>query len=186
MTYTHGHYEYQFSQDDIVSPDDFIPHGDFNPHNIHPFILHNYGAVLAVVFAEHLQDALDEACDRGKLDGFQVTESELVDYETGERTDVGSVHAPLGYPEYDERLTHLGNASETFDIESVDVVEVPVNLWTREYWTDCQLIAQLESAGDALGLTVEPIGCCGMTDKAIDSTLANVRACLIELRKRAE
>ncbi len=184
MTFKSGNFDYQFSEDDVVNADSFIPAGDFNPHNVRPFILHDAGFVVAVCFADCLQDAIDEAVDAGKLDRFQVTEEELKEYETGERTEVGSEHCPEGYPEYDGRIAHLGNASEPFDIESLDAVEVSNKSWTRDFWTHEQLVSQFESAGDSLGLTVQPIGSCGMTEKAIDATLANVRACLLELAAR--
>ena len=63
--------------------------------------------MLAVVFADCLQDALDIAADNGKLDRFRVTEEDAADYPD------------------DEGLTFLGNASEAFDIESRGVEELP-------------------------------------------------------------
>ena len=175
-TYQYQNFEYQITEDDIVGEDDFIPHGEYNPNNIHPFILHDAGYVVAVVFAEHLQDALDIAVDNNALDRWQVSESELKDYKT-------IAVSEEGYPDY-EGISYLGNASEPFDIEGLDVVEVPCSKWTREYWTRGQLRSQLESCGDRLGLTVEPIGECGLIPRAIDEELAKVRACLVELGKR--
>ena len=96
-----------FSDDDVVNPGDFIPVGDYNPHGVRPFLLHDHGFTLAVVFASCLQDALDEAVDAGKLDRFQVSDAELGDYPN------------------EEGLTYLGNAGEPFDIESLDVIELP-------------------------------------------------------------
>lgn len=103
----------KFSDSDIVNPEDFIPRGDFNPHSMRPFLLHDHGFVICVVFAEHLQDALDRAVDADKLDRFQVDENDLK-----ECRDNGN--DPM------EVYTPLGNASELFDIEGLDCFELPV------------------------------------------------------------
>jgi hypothetical protein len=100
--------EITFSEADVVNPDDFIPSGSSNPHRVRPFLIHDHGFTLAVVFACCLQDALDIAVDEGKLDGFQVSEAELSDYGPEE-----------------EGIARLGNAGEPFDIEALDALELP-------------------------------------------------------------
>lgn len=97
-----------FSDADVVNPGDFIPAGDYNPHKVRPWLLHDHGFTLAVVFADCLQDALDIAADAGKLDRFQVDESEMADYGPDE-----------------DGLAHLGNAGEPFDIEALGALELP-------------------------------------------------------------
>lgn len=97
-----------FADGDVVNADAFIPDGTYNPHGVRPWLLHDHGVCLAVVFADCLQDALDEAADAGKLDRYQVSEKEMGDYEP----DGGG-------------LCYLGNAGEPFDIESLGVVELP-------------------------------------------------------------
>ena len=97
-----------FTDSDVVNPDDFIAKGEYNPHNVRPFLLHDHGFVLAVVFADCLQDALDIAVDEGKLDAFQVSDKDMADYGPDE-----------------EGISHLGNAGEPFDIEALDAVELP-------------------------------------------------------------
>ena len=72
--------EVQFSDADIVNLDDFIPAGEFNPHNIHPILIHDAGFPVAVVFASHLQDALDIAVDAGKLDSYQIEGKDFDEY----------------------------------------------------------------------------------------------------------
>ena len=182
--YHYQNWEYRITEDDITDGESFIPAGEYNPHNVHPFILHDAGYVIAVVFAEHLQDALDIACDAGKLDRYQVSADDLKDYETGERTDVGSAHCPEGYPEY-QGICYLGNASEPFDIEGLDAVEVPNSKWTREYWTLEQLQSQLERSLDLLGLDGRgPMGDSGRTDKAIEDEISKVKASLLEIARR--
>lgn len=95
-----------FSDSDVVNPDDFIPHGEHNPHNVRPFLMHDHGFVVAVVFADCLQDALDEAANKSKLDRYQVEDVKVDDNNC-------------------EGFTILGNAGERFDIESLEVIELP-------------------------------------------------------------
>ena len=90
----------KFTDADVVNPDDFIPAKAYNPHKVRPFLLHDHTFVLAVVFAESLQDALDIAVDAGKLDGFQVSENDLADYGADE-----------------DGISRLGNAGEAFDVQ---------------------------------------------------------------------
>lgn len=97
-----------FTDTDVVNKDGYIPAGEYNPHNVRPFLLHDHGFTVAVVFAGSLQDALDEAVDAGKLDSFQVSDDDLADYGPDE-----------------EAIVRLGNASEPFDVEALDVVELP-------------------------------------------------------------
>ena len=98
----------RFTDADVLNPGEFIPAGEHNPHNVRPFLLHDHGFALAVVFAPCLQDALDEAADAGRLDRFQVREEDLPDYGPEE-----------------EGIARLGNAGEPFDIEGLDFLELP-------------------------------------------------------------
>ena len=96
----------QFSDKDIVEIGNAIWKGDYNPHNVRPWLLHDHGFVICVVFADCLQDALDEAVDNNKLDHLQIDDKEVNDQNC-------------------EQYTCLGNASEWFDIESLGVEELP-------------------------------------------------------------
>jgi hypothetical protein len=96
----------KFTDADIANPDDFIPAGAYNPHKVHGFLLHDHGFTVAVVFASNLQDALDIAVDEGKMEAFQLVETDLGDY------------GPDG-----EGISYLGNAGEPHDIESLSVLE---------------------------------------------------------------
>jgi hypothetical protein len=100
--------EIKFSDNDVVNPDAYIPAGEYNPHNVRPFLIHNAGFVIAVVFADCLGDAFDIAVDENKLDGFQVSQEDLADYGPDE-----------------EGISHLGNAGEPFDLGTLDAVELP-------------------------------------------------------------
>ena len=94
-----------FSDKDVVEVDDYIPFGEFNPHNVRPFLIHDQGTTLAVVFATCLQDALDIAVDNDKLDTYLLGEDDL-----GEDS---------------ETATYLGNACEAFDIDTISAIELP-------------------------------------------------------------
>ena len=102
----------KFSDKDVINGENFDPQGTYNPHGIHPFLFHNEGFVLGVVFASSLQDAFDELVDANKIDHFQISEEEMKDYPDRENGDP------------DDRITFLGNASEPFDIEGIDVIEL--------------------------------------------------------------
>lgn len=106
--FTHNGYDFTFADCDIVNPSDFIPAGEYNPHNVRPFLIHDHGYPVAIAFASCLQDALDEAADSGKLDRFQVTEKDMADYG-----------------EEEEGISRLGNASEPYDIQALDAIELP-------------------------------------------------------------
>lgn len=101
----------------------------------------NGGYIVAIVFAEYYsygeQDALDEAADRDKLDFLLISQDELADYETGEKSDEG-------YPEY-EGIAYLGNASEPFDQENLDMFQVQADLFAL----DPVIMAVVEEASRA-------------------------------------
>ena len=100
----------KFDDSDVVEPDEYIPDGEYNPHNVRPWLLHDHGFVVCVVFADCLQDALDAAVDADRMDRFLVEGADLDEYE-----DMGD----------DNPLAYLGNASEPFDIETLGFVEIP-------------------------------------------------------------
>lgn len=101
--------EITFSDSDVVNKDDFIPQGEYNPHNVRPWLLHDHGFALAVVFADCESDAIDIAFDAGKLDRYKVEGAELADY------------GPDG-----EGLSYLGNGGAECDIESLGIVALPI------------------------------------------------------------
>lgn len=100
-----------FTDANVVNVGDWIPAAadgsrQYNPHNVRPWLLHDHGFAVCVVFASCEQDALDEAADAGKLDSYRVR---------GYENDYG---------DNDDGFVYLGNASEPFDIESVGMVEL--------------------------------------------------------------
>ena len=114
-TYRHDGYDFTFDDSDVCNVDDWIPKNDgSNPHNVRPFLLHDHGFTVCVVFASNLQDALDTAVDENKMDRYLIGESERADYDYNPETG-----------EFGEGVTYLGNASEPFDIETLGVVEMP-------------------------------------------------------------
>lgn len=119
--------EITFSDKDIANPDDFIPAGEYNPHNVRPWLLHDHGFVLAVVFASNEQDALDEAVDRDKLDSFMLDDkdpSTRADYMK-ETTEKWGFEFDGKRWDWIDSVAFLGNASEPFDLESVGMLELP-------------------------------------------------------------
>jgi len=102
---------FKFSDEDVCNPDDFIPAGEYNPHSVRPWLLHDHGFTVAVVFADCLQDALDIACDEDKLSSFKVDDDTL-------KTDYDA--------EGIEGLASLGNAGELHDIESLGCFELTI------------------------------------------------------------
>ncbi len=109
--------EITFSDDDVVNPDDFIPRGEYNPYNVRPFLLHDHGFPVAIVFGEDLGDALDIAVDAGKMGRYAIIPANVENYHD------------------DEGISFLGNASEPFDIESLGVEELPIpaRSWVSQY-----------------------------------------------------
>lgn len=119
------YHEVKFTDKDIVNPDDFCPAGEDNAHRrpsgTRPWLIHDHGFVVCVVFASNMQDALDEAVDNHKLDAFLIDE----EYNTpGTKGRPASDYPTIG-TENEEGITRLGNASEPFDIESLSVIELP-------------------------------------------------------------
>lgn len=92
----------KFSDSDIVNPDEWIPEGEYNPHKVRPFLFHDHGFVLCIVFASCEQDAL---VDAGKLERYAVNQGD--------------------YPN-EEGLSFLGNASEPFGLEGLGIVFLSV------------------------------------------------------------
>jgi len=129
--------EISFTDADVVNIDNWIPAGEYNPHSVRPWLLHDGGFVLCVVFASSLQDALDEAVDEGKLDRFKIDVKSLAEREDYMTQNVAEMAAGFDAdcPEYTDENggkwwwavepTFLGNASEPFDIESLGYVELP-------------------------------------------------------------
>lgn len=101
------HGDITFTDDDVVNIDEYIRAGGYNPHKVVPWLIHDHGFAVAVVFANNLQDAFDEAVDANKLDAFMVSEEDLKDYGPDE-----------------DGIVRLGNASEPFDIEALEGVEL--------------------------------------------------------------
>ncbi len=115
-----GNLEIKFTDDDVIDRDSFIPAGVFNPHKVRPWLLHDHGFTLCVVFASCLQDALDIAVDEGKLDRYLIDEASNT---PGTKGRLASDYPTLG-TENEEGITRLGSASEPFDIESLGFVEL--------------------------------------------------------------
>lgn len=96
----------KWSDSDLVNPDDYCI-----DTYCKLYIVHDCGFTVAAVIADCLQNALDIIVDESdKLDGFQIHPEEFENYGTTAE-------------EQWENMTTLGNASEPFDIETLQVVE---------------------------------------------------------------
>lgn len=118
--------------------------GNCCPHNVRPWLLHDHGFVVAVVFASSLQDALDVATEDGHLDRYTVDLTDASvreDYltpdfseaEAGLDRECAEWTAPDGTPYWwrkDRQPAMLGNASEPFDISTLDYLEMPNPAWS--------------------------------------------------------
>lgn len=113
--FQHNGYDLEFSDKDICQHPDDLEFENSRHHSVgvpHKyFYIHEHGFCVAMVCATNLQDALDIAVDCDKLDAFLIPESDYADY--GMDTD-----APT--------CTFLGNASEPFDIDNLQVIELPL------------------------------------------------------------
>lgn len=93
----------KFTDNDIVNVDDYAYSVYSEDDRLKMFILHDCGFCLGVVFADNLDDALDIAADKGKLDSYAV---EREDEDRGD-------------------IIYAGNDCTPYDIEGVDYIQLP-------------------------------------------------------------
>ena len=106
---TGANFEWSFTDEDVVNPDDSNWQGNYNPASMRLWLFHDHGFTLCVVWADNLQDAIDEAVDANKFDRYLLTPKEIVeDYDSN--------------PDH-ESISYLGNASEPLDISTLGYVE---------------------------------------------------------------
>ena len=128
----------KFSDDDVVNQNACIFSGEYNPHNIHPWLFHDHGFVVCVVFASNLQDALDDAVAAGKFHRYMIDLTTACDRGNYlSRNEVSPSYDP-NCPDFIDadgnrywwregmEPAFLGNASEPFDIESLSIEEMPI------------------------------------------------------------
>jgi hypothetical protein len=119
--------EIKFADSDVVNIDDYIPTGEFNPHNVRPWLLHDHGFVVAVVFADCLQDAIDTAVDEWTDDTQTVgyMDRYLINMEDDSKTADWRAYGDTKEDIWNcESISFLGNASEPFDIETLGAIEL--------------------------------------------------------------
>jgi len=108
--------EIKFRDLDIVNMEDVIGYVygcDRDPYKL--FLLHNHGYTFCVVCADNLSEALDIAADKGRLNGFELSEEETEEYELAGRN-----------------ISYLGNHGKPFDTESLQAVILPVPAFSFE------------------------------------------------------
>ena len=101
----------KFTDSDVVNLDD-APWLTGCANN-RPWLMHEHGAAVAVVFAETFQDALDIVADKGRLDRFKVAPKDLDEYGT----DEGGIDG--------DGLDYLGNIGEPYDLENLSWSTLP-------------------------------------------------------------
>jgi len=101
-------FEFRFTDADVVNDCNFIPLGDYNPHKVVPWLLHDEGFTICVVFADCENDALDEAADEGKLDRY------LLDDAAAEEAEKKNI--PVSF---------LGNYGKPYDVENLGIMQLP-------------------------------------------------------------
>lgn len=115
---------------DVMLPGAIDAASRYNPHNIRLWLIgHVFGAVCAT-FASCEQDALDAACDAGKLDSFMAEDQTDNDNEN-------------------EAMAALGNASELFDLSDMWMGEVAFDA-ARDILLITALARAAESGADTL------------------------------------
>ena len=93
---------------DVINADYYAPDSNRAHPDSAPWLLHDHGFVVAVVFAENLQEALDTAADADKLERYLLNNEDWVDYDGPE----------------DDRVFYLGNNSLPYNIESLVAIEL--------------------------------------------------------------
>lgn len=102
---------------DVMLPGDIDSDARYNPHNVRMWLIGHYHGAVCAIFASTEQDALDEACDKGQLESFQVSEEETQAYHEACDPDTGEHPDGINY-------TGLGNASELHDLDDMWIAEV--------------------------------------------------------------
>lgn len=117
-----GNFTIQFSDFDVVDIDDFEP-GEDGRDPVRPWLFHDHGFAVAVVFADCLQDALDKAVDGGKMNRYLIPSACSSEVDCQEAVLSESDYPQLNTEE-EEGITRLGNAGEPHDIETLGYVEL--------------------------------------------------------------
>lgn len=94
-----------FTDSDILNPFDAVYANEDNPNSIQPWLIHDQGSVVCMVFADSKSSALDIAANRGKLNTYRVEVSPWAHFEPSDKC------FPLGdeYHDYDiAPLTVMG------------------------------------------------------------------------------
>jgi hypothetical protein len=76
------------------------------------FAIYNEYGLIAIAYADHEQEALDAACDAGKLEGQMMSEEDYAEYMANG---------------WDDSYMHVGNASEPIWSEYLSIREIVQN-----------------------------------------------------------
>ena len=108
--------EFELSGERVLANDVVFSH-ERHPYRMRLWIIGNEFGALAAVWASCEQDAMDEACDAGLLDGLSLDAETVADW---------SIHYR------GEGIMRLGNASEAFDATNAWLHEAPLELQHSE------------------------------------------------------
>ena len=86
--------------------EDVINDHEFGKYSV-PWLLHDHGVAICIVFAYTLQDALDIAVDADKLVRYLIAPEDLKDYVE------------------EQGISYLGNDGLPFDLEGLGIEELP-------------------------------------------------------------
>jgi hypothetical protein len=112
----------QFSDFDVVDIEDFEP-GEDGRNPVRPWLFHDHGFAVAVVFADCLLDALDKAVDGGKMNRYLIPTDASAECDCDE-SPLSLEDYPDLFTEEEAGISRLGNAGEPHDIESLGYIEL--------------------------------------------------------------
>lgn len=113
-----------------------LPHDTFNPHNVRLWVIGNEYGALGAVWADCVQDALDELVDSGLGAALLVDDADFAKMEEAER----------------EGLAQLGNAGEYADLQHAWIYPV-----IFDPAKDCPLMCAFAEARGASASTLDDI-----------------------------
>lgn len=102
---TVDNFDFQFSDQDVIL-DEYDPKAKEGDRYLEiPWLIHEQGFTICVVFARNEQEAFDQAVNENKLDRYMIENPTEEDWE-------------------DENYHVLGNASELFDTSNLGIVRL--------------------------------------------------------------
>jgi hypothetical protein len=95
--------------------------GEYNPHNVRAWVVYTEVGERCIVTGAHEHEALDNAADSGALDSDMMSDEDYQEYSSNG---------------WDDSYCYLGNASEPFWCEHLDIVECANTVDNSVYLTE--------------------------------------------------